>query len=160
MKKILMLTAILFAAAAVIATASPVQEKETEKTQEQTRKPVEARQASGDGLSTGPANSIIDVPGIEVGNYDEQFTGTTVILSRNGAVGGVDVRGSAPGSRETDLLDPTNLVNSVNAVVLFRGQRLRIGSGGRSHALAGRKQYRLARRRRKRRSDCAFCDSF
>jgi L-aminopeptidase/D-esterase-like protein len=74
-------------------------------------------------------NSITDVPGIEVGQYTdkEALTGTTVILARGGAVGGVDVRGSAPGTRETDLLNPINLVDRVNAVVL---------SGGSAYGLA------------------------
>ena len=72
-------------------------------------------------LLTGPLNAITDVPGIEVGNYDSNNTGTTVILAPKGAVGGVDVRGSAPGSRETDLLRPTNMVDKVDAVVLTGG---------------------------------------
>lgn len=69
------------------------------------------------------AGSITDVAGIEVGNAqnDEALTGCTVILVRRGAVGGVDVRGSAPGTRETDLLDPINLVEKVHAVVLAGG---------------------------------------
>jgi L-aminopeptidase/D-esterase-like protein len=68
-------------------------------------------------------NAITDIPGIEVGQaQDEQaLTGCTVILCRKGAVGGVDVRGSAPGTRETDLLDPVNLVDKVHAVVLAGG---------------------------------------
>jgi len=70
---------------------------------------------------TGPLNAITDVPGIEVGSYESNYTGTTVILAPNGAVGGVDVRGSAPGSRETDLLRPTNMVDKVDAVVLTGG---------------------------------------
>ena len=70
---------------------------------------------------TGPLNAITDVPGIEVGSYEHNFTGTTVILAPKGAVGGVDVRGSAPGSRETDLLRPTNMVDKVDAVVLTGG---------------------------------------
>jgi L-aminopeptidase/D-esterase-like protein len=68
-------------------------------------------------------NSITDVSGIEVGHaqdYDS-LTGCTVILCRKGAVGGVDVRGGAPGTRETDLLNPLNLVEKVNAVVLAGG---------------------------------------
>ena len=58
-------------------------------------------------------NAITDIPGIEVGHVqdDEALTGCTVVLCRKGAVGGVDVRGSAPGTRETDLLDPVNLVD-------------------------------------------------
>src|SRR5512142_231252 len=68
-------------------------------------------------------NAITDVPGIEVGQAgdEEALTGCTVVLCRKGAVGGVDVRGSAPGTRETDLLDPVNLVDKVNAVVLAGG---------------------------------------
>ena len=69
------------------------------------------------------SNAITDIPGIEVGQAqdDEALTGCTVILCRKGAVGGVDVRGSAPGTRETDLLNPINLVDKVHAVVLAGG---------------------------------------
>jgi L-aminopeptidase/D-esterase-like protein len=68
-------------------------------------------------------NAITDVPGIEVGQAqdEEVLTGCTVVLCRKGAVGGVDVRGGAPGTRETDLLDPVNLVHNVHAVVLAGG---------------------------------------
>jgi len=68
-------------------------------------------------------NSITDVRGIEVGHAqdEEALTGCTVILCRRGAVGGVDVRGGAPGTRETDLLNPINLVDKVHAVVLAGG---------------------------------------
>jgi L-aminopeptidase/D-esterase-like protein len=69
----------------------------------------------------GKYDAITDVPGIEVGSYERNYTGTTVVLVRKGAVGGVDVRGSAPGTRETDLLDPINLVNKVDAVILTGG---------------------------------------
>ena len=69
----------------------------------------------------GAMDAITDVPGIEVGSYDRAFTGTTVVLAPNGAVGGVDVRGSAPGTRETDLMRPTNLVDKVDAIVLTGG---------------------------------------
>jgi L-aminopeptidase/D-esterase-like protein len=67
--------------------------------------------------------SITDVAGIEVGHYtlDTRPTGCTVILARSGAVGGVDVRGGAPGTRDTDLLDPVNLVQEVHGVVLSGG---------------------------------------
>lgn len=78
-------------------------------------KPVKAT------TQAGKLNAITDVPGIEVGNFEQRFTGTTVVLAPKGAVGGVDVRGSAPGTRETDLLDPTNLVDKVDAVVLTGG---------------------------------------
>jgi L-aminopeptidase/D-esterase-like protein len=68
-------------------------------------------------------NAITDVHGIEVGHAqdDDALTGCTVILCRRGAVAGVDVRGGAPGTRETDLLDPINLVQKVHAIVLAGG---------------------------------------
>ena len=69
------------------------------------------------------ANAITDVRGIEVGHAqdEEALTGCTVIICRKGAVAGVDVRGGAPGTRETDLLDPVNLVEKVHAIVLAGG---------------------------------------
>ena len=68
-------------------------------------------------------NTLTDVRGIEVGHAqnDEALTGCTVILCRKGAVAGVDVHGSAPGTRETDLLDPVNLVEKVHAISLAGG---------------------------------------
>ena len=69
------------------------------------------------------ANSIVDIPGIEVGHVTDldALTGCTVVLCRKGATGGVDVRGGAPGTRETDLLNPLNLVEKVHAIVLAGG---------------------------------------
>lgn len=69
------------------------------------------------------ANTITDIPGIKVGHYTDTNAGTgcTVILSEAGAIGGVDVRGSAPGTRETELLRPMNLVSEVHAVLLSGG---------------------------------------
>jgi len=63
------------------------------------------------------------VAGLKVGHFamPERPTGCTVVLAEAGAVGGVDVRGSAPGTRETDLLNPINLVDKVNAIVLAGG---------------------------------------
>ena len=74
-------------------------------------------------------NAITDVAGIRVGQAervgDGWLTGTTVVLAPSeGAVGGVDVRGGGPGTRETDLLDPRNLVERVHAVVLTGGSAL------------------------------------
>jgi L-aminopeptidase/D-esterase-like protein len=70
-----------------------------------------------------PKNAITDVRGIEVGHAQDDLalTGCTVILCRKGAVAGVDVRGGAPGTRETDLLNPINLVAKVHAIVLAGG---------------------------------------
>lgn len=72
-------------------------------------------------ISSG--GGITDVPGIKVGQItrSERLTGCTVVLAEAGAVGGVDVRGSAPGTIETDLLDPVNLVQQVHAVFLSGG---------------------------------------
>src|SRR5215475_9428366 len=64
---------------------------------------------------------ITQVPGIRIGHFTltERPTGCTVVLvDGEGAVGGVSQRGGAPGTRETDLLDPLNMVDRVNAVVL------------------------------------------
>src|SRR3954468_3156646 len=75
-------------------------------------------------------NTLTAVSGIKVGHHtlSERPTGCTVILAEQGAVGGVDVRGSAPGTRETDLLNPTNLVEKVNAVVLAGGSAFGLAS--------------------------------
>src|SRR3954470_11675321 len=67
--------------------------------------------------------SITDVAGIEAGHFSDprRPTGCTVVLARDGAVAGVDVRGAAPGTRETDLLAPTNLVDRVHGILLAGG---------------------------------------
>lgn len=64
-----------------------------------------------------------DIPGIKVGHAQdtEAATGCTVILCEKGAAAGVDVRGGAPGTRETDLLNPVNLVQEIHAVMLSGG---------------------------------------
>ncbi len=68
-------------------------------------------------------DDITDVPGIRVGHDTnlDALTGCTVILCDRPAVGGVDVRGGAPGTRETDLLSPLCTVNEVHAVLLTGG---------------------------------------
>lgn len=68
-------------------------------------------------------SSITDIAGIKVGHFTDKRrpTGCTVILTEAGATAGVDVRGAAPGTRETDLLDPKNLVQQVHAIVLSGG---------------------------------------
>lgn len=71
------------------------------------------------------SGSLTDVPGLLVGHHQRRgngwLTGTTVVLAPDGAVAGVDVRGGAPGTRETDLLRPENLVQHVHAVCLTGG---------------------------------------
>jgi len=81
--------------------------------------------------SPGPHNDLTDIEGIRVGHFDRRtkgwLTGTTVVLPPSGTVGGVDVRGGGPSTSETDALDPTTLVSTVDAVVL---------SGGSSYGLS------------------------
>ncbi|UCF93704.1 MAG: P1 family peptidase [Desulfobacterales bacterium] len=73
--------------------------------------------------SIGPHNALTDVEGLLVGSYTDTqaVCGVTVVICPEGAVAGVDVRGSAPGTRETDLLAPLNLVEKAQAVVLAGG---------------------------------------
>ena len=74
-------------------------------------------------ISTSAGGAITDVAGIKVGHFTDtrRPTGCTVILTEEGATAGVDVRGAAPGTRETDLLDPVNTVQQVHAVLLAGG---------------------------------------
>src|SRR5690242_3743963 len=75
------------------------------------------------GAQAPQSHGLTAVAGITVGHYTltTRPTGCTVILAERGAVAGVDVRGSAPGTRETDLLNPINTVQQVNAIVLSGG---------------------------------------
>lgn len=68
-------------------------------------------------------NAITDIPGILVGHAQDEdaLTGCTVVLCEDGAVGGVDQRGGAPGTRETDLLRPLHMVQEVHAILLAGG---------------------------------------
>ncbi len=70
-----------------------------------------------------PVDDITAIPGLRVGHWTDRraATGCTVVLCEAGAVAAVDVRGGAPGTRETDLLRPGNLVQRVHAVVLSGG---------------------------------------
>jgi len=80
-------------------------------------------EASRPGTPLPPAGSLTDVAGLSVGHFTDSRrpTGCTVVLAEAGAVCGVDVRGGAPGTRETDLLDPVNTVQQVHALVLSGG---------------------------------------
>ena len=85
--------------------------------------------------SASPAlfpGAITQVRGLEVGQFTDprRPTGCSVVIARTGAVGGVDVRGAAPGTRETDLLDPANLVGVVHAVLLTGGSAWGLDAAG------------------------------
>jgi L-aminopeptidase/D-esterase-like protein len=75
-------------------------------------------------------NGLTAVAGLKVGHHTlaERPTGCTVILAEGGATAGVDVRGGAPGTRETDLLDPSNTVAQVHAIVLSGGSAFGLDS--------------------------------
>lgn len=75
-------------------------------------------------------NTLVDVPNFQVGHATdlEGATGCTVIICPAHTVGGVDVRGGAPGTRETDLLAPHNHVSEVNAIVLAGGSAFGLAS--------------------------------
>jgi L-aminopeptidase/D-esterase-like protein len=77
-------------------------------------------------------DAITDVPGIKVGHWTDRrgATGCTVVLSMAGVIGGVDVRGAAPGTRETDLLRPENTVDQVHAVMITGGSAFGLDAAG------------------------------
>jgi len=79
-----------------------------------------------------PEGAITDVAGIQVGHFTHarRLTGCTVILCGDGATAGVDVRGAAPGTRETDLLDPVNSVQQIHAVLLAGGSSFGLEAAG------------------------------
>lgn len=76
-----------------------------------------------------PGGAITDVAGVKVGHSTrtDRPTGCTVLITEDGATAGVDQRGGAPGTRETDLLNPVNVVDRINAIIL---------SGGSAYGLA------------------------
>ncbi|MCQ2562979.1 MAG: P1 family peptidase [Mogibacterium sp.] len=85
--------------------------------------------------------SVTDIEGFRIGNAEnkEKGTGCTVIICEEGAVGGVDVRGGGPATRETDLLRSENTVNAVNAVVLSGGSAFGLeAASGVMRELSGR----------------------
>ena len=85
-------------------------------------------------MEPGPHNAITDVPGVQVGQVERvdapYLTGTTVVYVPTTAVASVDVRGGAPGTRETDLLDPVNSNSGINAVVLTGGSAFGLDTAG------------------------------
>ena len=82
-------------------------------------------QGHAPGAKPGPHNAITDVPGISVGHFTGSDAGTTVVLAASatgqGVAGGVTQRGGSPGTRETDLMRPDNMVETMNAIVLSGG---------------------------------------
>ena len=78
------------------------------------------------------ADSLTDVRGVRVGHHTDtrRPTGCTVILTPDGAVAGVDVRGAAPGTRETELLSPLNAVEQVHAILLAGGSAFGLDAAG------------------------------
>ncbi len=78
------------------------------------------------------AGSLTDIAGLRVGHFTESRrpTGCTVILAPEGTVGGVDVRGAAPGTRETELLSPLNAVETVDAILLAGGSAFGLDAAG------------------------------
>src|SRR6056297_2831660 len=75
---------------------------------------------------------IKNMPGVRIGSWEDRkaATGCTVIIAENGAPTGVDVRGGAPGTRETDLLEPINLVDKVHGVFISGGSAFGLDSAG------------------------------
>ena len=73
-----------------------------------------------------------DIEGVKVGHAEDRdaATGCTVVICEEGAVGGVDVRGGAPGTRETDLLNPTTQVERIHGVLLTGGSAFGLDAAG------------------------------
>ena len=83
-------------------------------------------------MTDAPVDSIVDVAGLAVGHFTDSRrpTGCTVVLTPQGATCGVDVRGAAPGTRETELLSPLNAVEQVHAVLLAGGSAFGLDAAG------------------------------
>jgi L-aminopeptidase/D-esterase-like protein len=99
-------------------------------------------------LRPGPRNLITDVAGLSVGQAEDHAirTGVTVLLADSSANAAVDIRGGAPGTRETDALDPVNVVGQVDAIVLSGGSAfgLEAASGVAAFLRANGRGYELA----------------
>jgi len=91
-------------------------------------------------MRPGPRNLITDVDGILVGNEEDHRlrSGVSVVLCERPSVASVDVRGGAPGTRETDLLEPHRTVERIDAVVLSGGSAFGLDAAGRDHHIIGR----------------------
>src|SRR5437879_6826447 len=76
--------------------------------------------------------TLTAVPGVKVGHFTlkERPTGCTVVLTEGGATAAVDVRGAAPATRETDLLNPVNVVQQIHAIALSGGSAFGLDSAG------------------------------
>src|SRR5262245_64058046 len=76
--------------------------------------------------------TLTAVPGLKVGHHTltERPTGCTVVIAEKGATAGVDVRGSAPGTRDTDLLAPTATVDQVHGILLSGGSAFGLEAAG------------------------------
>ena len=98
-------------------------------------------------MPIGPQNTICDVPGLKVGQAEDSHaqTGVTVILPDMAAVAAVDVRGGGPGTRETDALSLSGLVDQVNGIVLSGGSVYGLGAADRvaAHLGAARRGFSL-----------------
>ena len=83
-------------------------------------------------IRPGPCNLITDIAGIRVGNVHDPaaHTGVSVVLPERRVVAGVDVRGGGPGTRETDALEPSGLVDAIDAVVLSGGSVFGLDAAG------------------------------
>lgn len=83
-------------------------------------------------MNNGPTDSLVDVPGLSVGHWTDRAaaTGCTVILCPEGAVAGVDVRGGAPSTHETDLLHPECRVERIHGLLLTGGSSFGLAAAG------------------------------
>ena len=109
----------------------------------------------------GPRNDITDVGGVAVGHHPRRgrgwLTGTTVVLPPAGTVGGVDVRGGGPGTRETDLLHPANMVSDVDAICLTGGSAYGLDAAGGVMAVARASTGAASRSAPSRATSCRSC---